>query len=128
METSTAQILVVDDEPHLRNAVHRILEKEGYEVTTAPDGETALGLVRAREPDVVLLDVIMPGMDGREVCRQVREFTKSTQIIYFTGKHEPGDPKGMRELRSEADAFLAKPATVKQILSRVSAVLRRTRR
>lgn len=125
-ETTTVrpQILVVDDEPHLCNVVHRILKKEGYEVATAGDGEKALELIRETAPDLVLLDIIMPGMDGREVCRKVREAGSDTRVIYFTGKAEPFDPTKLMELQGEADAFLAKPATSKQILSRVNAILR----
>lgn len=123
MVTSSPLVAVVDDEPHICNILRRILEKEGYKVITAPDGETALQLIREKKPDVILLDLLMPGIDGREVCRKVREFSTATQIIYFTAKVEPTDPLEARELRSEADAFIAKPATSKQILSKVSGVL-----
>jgi len=124
MVTGSPEILVVDDEPQLCIALHRILEMEGYQVRTASDGETALGLIKEKQPDVVLLDVIMPGMDGREVCRQVRECTSGTRVIYFTAKPGAFHPQAMKELRHEADAFLAKPASSKQILTQVSSVLR----
>ena len=127
MVTRSPEILVVDDEPELCTALHRILKMEGYEVRTASDGETALGLVREKQPDVVLLDVVMPGMDGREVCRRVREYTTGTQVIYFTANSGAFRPQTLRELRHEADAFLAKPATSKQILSQVSSVLQNAR-
>ena len=127
MVTRSPEILVVDDEPQLCTALHRILEMEGYQVRTASDGETALGLVREKQPDVVLLDVVMPGMDGREVCRRVRECTTGTQVIYFTANSGAFLPQTLRELRHEADAFLAKPATSKQILSQVSSVLQNAR-
>jgi len=123
MITTSPQVLVVDDEPHLCSALRRILEKEGYNVLTAPDGETALRLTREKKPDVILLDIVMPGTDGREVCQRVREFSTTTQIIYFTATVEPTSPFRLKELRSEADAVIAKPATGKQILSRVSRVL-----
>ena len=125
MVTESPEILVVDDEPQLCTALQRILNMEGYEVRTASDGETALGLVKEKQPDVVLLDVIMPGMDGREVCRRVRECTTGTRVIYFTAKSGAFHPEEMRELRHEADAFLAKPATSRQILSQVSNVLQK---
>ena len=127
MVTRSPEILVVDDEPQLCTALQRILKMEGYEVRTASDGETALGLVREKQPDVVLLDVVMPGMDGREVCRRVREYTTGTQVIYFTANSGAFRPQTLRELRHEADAFLAKPATSKQILSQVSSVLQNAR-
>ena len=127
MVTKSPEILVVDDEPQLCTALQRILNMEGYEVRTASDGETALGLVREKQPDVVLLDVIMPGMDGREVCRRVREYATGTQVIYFTANSGAFHPQTMRELRHEADAFLAKPATSRQILSQVSSVLQNAR-
>lgn len=127
MVTGSHLVLVVDDELHMCNVLRRILENEGYKVITAPDGETALRLIKEKEPDVILLDLMMPGIDGREVCRRVREFSTSTQIIYFTAKAEPVDPLKLKELRSEADAFITKPASSKQILSRVSRVLQSTR-
>jgi len=121
MVTSSPKVLVVDDELHLCNVLRRILEREGYKVITAPDGEAALGLTAEEKPDVILLDLMMPGIDGREVCRRVREFSAATQIIYFTAKVMPTDP--LKELRREADAFITKSATSKQILSKVSGVL-----
>ena len=116
----TPHILIVDDEPHLRNGLRRILEKEGYEVTSAPDGETALTLVRDKKPDVVLLDIMMPGMDGREVCQRIREIDAAAQVIYITARAELNDPKQLKELRSEAEAFITKPATSKRIISTVN--------
>ena len=123
MVASSPQVLVVDDEPRLCSALRRILEKEGYKVITAPDGETALRLTQEKKPDVILLDIVMPGTDGRDVCRRVREFSTTTKIIYFTATVEPMNPFKSKELRREADAFIAKPATSKQILSQVSRVL-----
>ncbi|MFB0559447.1 MAG: response regulator transcription factor [Dehalococcoidales bacterium] len=128
MVTGSTLVLVVDDELHLCNALRRILEKEGYKVITATNGKTALRLIEEQKPDVILLDLMMPGINGKEVCRRAREFSTATQIIYFTAKMEPLDPSKLRELRSEADAFIAKPATSKQILSKISRVLRRPRR
>ena len=127
MATGCPQILVVDDEPHLCSGLRRVLEKEGYEVTTATDGETALKLAREKEPDIVLLDLMMPGMDGREVCRRLREVTTTTQVIYFTARADPAGPFKSKELRREAEALIAKPATSKRILSKISSVLRRAR-
>ncbi len=122
MITGSPQVLIVDDELHMCNVLRRILEKEGYRVITVLDGETAVQLTKEKEPDLILLDLMMPGIDGREVCRRVRAFSPKTQIIYLTAKAEL-DPLALKELRSEADAYISKPATSKQILSRVSNVL-----
>ncbi len=122
MITSSPQVLIVDDELHMCNVLRRILEKEGYRVITVLDGEAALQLTKEKEPDLILLDIMMPGIDGREVCRRVREFSPKTQIIYLTAKAEL-DPLALKELRSEADGYITKPATSRQILSRVSKVL-----
>lgn len=123
MVTNSAKVLVVDDELHLCNVLRRILEKEGYQVITVANGETALQLTEEEKPDVILLDLLMPGIDGREVCRRVHQFSTVTQIIYFTAKVMPSDPLKLKELRREADAFITKPATSQQILSKVNGVL-----
>jgi len=127
MVVDSPLVLVVDDELHMCNVLRRILKQEGYQVITAPDGETALRLVKESKPDVVLLDLMMPGIDGREVCRRAREFSTTTQIIYFTAKVELANPLELKELRHEADAFIAKPATSRQILSKVGRVLQGAR-
>ena len=126
MDEKRNEILVVDDEPYMCKVVSRILEREGYSVTTAPNGETALELIQGNKPDLILLDLMMPGINGREVCRIVRESSPETRIIYFTARVET-DRQKLKELRSEADAFLSKPATSKQIISRVSSVLNTVR-
>lgn len=124
MTERNTRVLVVDDEPRLAAAVHRILEMEGYRVATATDGATAVRLVLKDEPDVILLDLMMPGMDGREVCRRVREVSSRTRIIYFTAKAEPAGPLQLRQLKGEADGLIAKPASARAILSQVSKVIR----
>jgi len=98
--------LVVDDEPRMCDVLRRVLEKEGYRVITALDGETALGLIKENKPDVILLDLLMPGIDGREVCHRVRELSTSTRIIYFTAKGKPTAPLELKELRDGAGALL----------------------
>jgi len=123
MVTRRPTILIVDDEPHLRNGLRRVLDKEGYETMVAADGETALRLAEERKPDVVLLDIIMPGMDGREVCRRLRKVASEAQIIYLTAKAEPNRPLHAKFSRGEADAFIAKPATSKRIISKINSVL-----
>ena len=124
MVEDNTQILIVDDEPSICSALHRILSIEGYQVRTALDGETALKLCREKAPDVLLLDLMMPGMDGREVCRRVRKSATATHIIYFTAKTDSADPPGLRQLRHEADALITKPCTVKTLLSKIQSVLK----
>ena len=123
MMTRRLQILIVDDEPHLRTGLRRILNEEGYEAMIAADGETALKLAEEKKPDIVLLDIMMPGMDGREVCRRLREVVAEVQIIYLTAKAEPNGLLHAKYPRGEADAFIAKPATSKRILSKINSVL-----
>ena len=123
MEINNSLVLVVDDEPNICNVLRRILEREGYQVLTAPDGEAALQLIRQHEPDVILLDLMMPGIDGREVCWRVRAFSPQTRIIYFTAKTELSGTFKTKELYGGADAFIAKPATSKRILSMVDSML-----
>ncbi len=123
MAINNSLVLVVDDEPNICNVLRRILEREGYLVLTAPDGETALQLIKQHEPDVILLDLMMPGMDGREVCGRVRNFSPQTRIIYFTAKTNLSGTSKTRGLYSGADAFIAKPATSRRILSTVDSIL-----
>ena len=124
---SNTKILVVDDEPYICDVMRRILEIGDYRVSTTTDGKTALELVKEDGPDVVLLDLMMPGMDGREVCRRVREIAPETRIIYFTGTVE-FDASQSKILSREADAVILKPATSKIILSTISKVLKNTRK
>jgi len=127
MVPESAHVLVVDDEPNLCVAVRRILEKGGYSVTTTTDGQTALQLVQEIKPDVVLLDLMMPGLGGRDVSRRIRESGSDTRIIYFTAKADAGYPSMLKELHEGVDAVLIKPATSRQILSKVDSVLKDAR-
>ncbi len=123
MTKGSSQVLVVDDEPHLRNILRDILTAAGYNVVTAADGESALQKVSKKAPDVVLLDLVLPGIDGREVCRQLRNLDEKIKIIYFTGKAESFNRPGVRELLKEADGIVTKPATKRQILTKLNSVL-----
>lgn len=122
--SNTPNILIVDDEPHLCRVLDRLMRKQGYQVRTAPDGATALRLALQKEPDVVLLDVMMPGINGGEVLRQLRQRTKATRVVVFTAWRESAGPPMVTELKRDADAFIAKPASTRKILASVNRVLR----
>ena len=126
MVAKTYQILVVDDEPHLRNGLRRVLEMEGFSVATASDGDMALKIAGEQEPDIAILDIMMPGMNGRELCQRLREISKNIQIIYLTARAEPTGHEKSSVLRNEANALISKPATSKQILTKVNSILRHT--
>lgn len=123
MPSDDALILVVDDEPPMRRILERVLTGEGYRVIVARDGGDALRMFARHSPDVVLLDLMMPGINGRNVCRQIRESSPTTRIIYLSAKAVLVDSVELKEYRDEADAFIAKPATSKEILSKISSLL-----
>ncbi len=116
-------ILVVDDEQNMCNALRRVLEGEGYRVFVALDGAAAIKVIPEMKPDLILLDIMMPGMDGREVCARAREISEC-RVIYFTARADLAKPETAKELYGEADAFLTKPASAKRIVSVVGATLK----
>jgi DNA-binding response OmpR family regulator len=118
------QVLVVDDEPHIRAVLRGYLEADGFAVSEAGDGETALHLVRDGAPDLVLLDVMLPGMDGLEVLRQVRTFS-DVYVILVTARTEEVDK--LVGLGVGADDYVTKPFSPREVAARVKAVLRRDR-
>ena len=115
-------VMVVDDEPVLCNILQRILEREGYHVITAFEGETALELVKQYKPDLVVLDIMLPGIGGRELSAHIRKIAES-RIIYFTARADLTMAEDNKELSEEADAFLTKPASIKKILATVENTL-----
>ena len=119
---SRADLLVVDDDRKITNMLRRALQAEGYDVRTANDGAEGLARVRERQPDLVLLDLLMPGMDGLEVCRRLRE-ESDVPILILTAKDETEDR--VRGLDSGADDYLVKPFELEELLARVRALLRR---
>jgi DNA-binding response OmpR family regulator len=121
---SASTIMVVDDEPNMCNALQRILENDGYRVIIALDGETALRLIPIEKPDVILLDIMMPGMHGREVCTRARAVSDSS-IIYFTARADLAKRGKGLTMAGEADGFLTKPATAKRILSAIDFAISR---
>ena len=122
MNRKDSLLLVVDDEIHLCNILQRILIMHGYRVQIVTEGKAALEFVEKKSPDLIILDLMMPGVDGREVCSVVRQISPKTRIVYFPAKVEP-DLARLKELRSEADAFIPKPATAKQLLTGIEKVL-----
>jgi DNA-binding response OmpR family regulator len=117
--------LVVDDEEHLARLVADYLAKEGFAVQIALDGPRALELARAGPPDVVILDLMLPGVDGVEVCRQLRTFTDA-YVIMLTARAEEVDK--LIGLAVGADDYLTKPFSPRELVARVKAMLRRPRR
>ena len=116
-------ILVVEDDRNIADLLQMYLEKEGYAVTTAFDGGQGLAKFQSIKPDLVLLDVMMPVMDGWAVCKAIRE-TDRTPIIMLTAKSETDDK--VQGLRSGADDYITKPFEMKEVLARIEAVLRRS--
>lgn len=117
-------VLVVDDEPSLVRVVEGYLAKDGFAVRTAGDGETALALVRELEPDVVVLDLGLPGMDGVEVCRQLRTFS-SCYVLMLTARADEVDT--LIGLAVGADDYVTKPFSARALVARVRTLLRRPR-
>jgi DNA-binding response OmpR family regulator len=118
------QVLVVDDEPHIRTVLRGYLEAEGFAVSEAADGETAVRQVRQAGPDLVLLDVMLPGIDGLEVLRQLRTFS-DVYVILVTARTEEVDK--LVGLGVGADDYVTKPFSPREVAARVKAVLRRGR-
>lgn len=116
------RIMVVDDDPNIRELVRLYLEKEGFEIVTAERGDEAVKLFRASPPNLMLLDVMLPGMDGWQVCREVRKIS-NIPIIMLTAKDETFDK--VLGLELGADDYVVKPFDSKEVVARIKAVLRR---
>lgn len=122
--TAPARILVVDDELPIVELVRGYLEREGYVVSVADDGLAAVERVRTEEPDVVVLDLMLPGIDGIEVCRQIRTFSDA-YVLMLTARTEEIDR--IIGLSVGADDYLVKPFSPRELVARVKALLRRPR-
>ena len=116
-------VLIVEDDRNIAELLQMYLEKEGYAVTVANDGGQGLAKFRSIKPDLVLLDVMMPVMDGWAVCKAIRADSQ-TPIIMLTAKGETDDK--VTGLKSGADDYITKPFEMKELLARIEAVLRRT--
>ena len=118
------RILVVDDEPAVREALERILRLEGFDVEMACDGREAVRSQAAAPADAVLLDVLMPQLDGLEVCRRMRDTGDRTPVLMLTARDEVGDR--VAGLEAGADDYLPKPFALEELLARLRALLRRS--
>jgi two-component system response regulator MprA len=119
-----ARIVVVDDDEALRNALRRALRLDGYEVALAADGEQALAELAGLRADLVVLDVLMPGLDGVTVCRRLRERGDRTPVVMLTARDTVSDR--VAGLDAGADDYLTKPFALEELLARVRALLRRS--
>jgi len=117
------KVLVVDDEPKIVDLVKLYLERDGYQVLTARDGHAALESMRDEQPDLVVLDLMLPGIDGVEVCRRVRR-ESNVPIIMLTARAEEADK--LIGLEIGADDYVTKPFSPRELTGRVRAVLRRS--
>ena len=118
-------VLIVEDDPNIRELLQMYLEKDGYAVTLATDGGQGLDKFRSIKPDLVLLDVMMPVMDGWAVCKAIRA-EGNTPVIMLTAKGETDDK--VQGLKAGADDYVTKPFEMKELLARIEAVLRRSDR
>ncbi|GAB3207023.1 response regulator transcription factor [Marinactinospora thermotolerans] len=119
-------VLVVDDEPNIRDLVEAALRFHGFEVSTARNGGEGLTLARDRRPDLIVLDVLLPDVNGFDVCRRLRERGDDVPVIYLTARDTPSDT--VTGLSLGGDDYVTKPFSVEALIARIRALLRRTRR
>ena len=118
------RILIVEDEANIVDILAFNLKREGYEIMEAMDGATGLELALERDPDLILLDLMLPKMDGFEVCRRIREAGHTTPVIMLTAREEETDK--VLGLELGADDYITKPFSMRELLARVKANIRRT--
>ena len=124
MPSRKVSALIIDDDVRMLRMMQRILELEGYHVRTASDGKAALDVFDEEDPDLVLLDIVMPGLDGYAVCQNIREFSQ-VPIIMVTAKDNSEEK--VEGLDTGADDSITKPFSASELTARVRAVLRRTK-
>jgi len=122
--TPLGRVLLAEDDRGVRESLVRALTFEGYDVQAVPDGAQALEAVLARQPDVVVLDVMMPYVDGLTVCRQLRDRYRTLPILMLTARHEVSDR--VAGLDAGADDYVVKPFALGELFARLRALLRRT--
>jgi len=118
------RLLVVDDDPSVREALALVLDLHGFEVSIAQDGREAIRTLAVAPPDAVILDVLMPGLDGLEVCRRIRATGDRTPVLMLTARTEVSER--VAGLEAGADDYLAKPFAREELIARLRALLRRT--
>jgi DNA-binding response OmpR family regulator len=116
------RVLVVDDEPHIRDVLRQYLETEGYRVVEAANGGEALSTIATSPPDLIVLDLMLPGLDGIEVCRRVR-LSSAVPILLLTARGD--EPDKVEGFRAGADDYVTKPFSPREVVLRVQAILRR---
>ncbi|MCB0231383.1 MAG: response regulator, partial [Anaerolineae bacterium] len=121
---SQSKILIVDDEPNILQTVRAYLEREGYAVQSASDGAAALKLAYVFQPDLIVLDIMLPGIDGLEVLRQLRQ-TSDVYVLLLTARADETDK--IVGLTVGADDYLTKPFSPRELVARIKAILRRGR-
>lgn len=119
-----SRILVIDDDPSITSLLKRGLSYEGFKVQTAASGKEGLDVAREQPPDLIILDVMMPGIDGMEVCRRLRAADSALPIIMLTARDAASDQ--VLGLQTGADDYVIKPFTFEVLLARIKALLRRT--
>jgi two-component system response regulator MprA len=124
MSSASGRVLVAEDDRSVRDSLVRALTFEGYEVFTAADGAEALAAVDDTQPDVIVLDVLMPNVDGLTACRLLRQRGDRTPVLMLTARHEVSDR--VAGLDAGADDYLVKPFALDELLARLRALLRRT--
>ena len=117
------KVLIAEDDRHTRNGLIEIFENEGYGVVSAENGIEALDTFRTESPDVVCLDIMMPGMNGYDTCREIRKINEMVPVLFISAKSEEIDK--VLGLELGADDFIVKPFGVKEVLARIRAVTRR---
>ena len=124
MSKKEIRILLIEDEPSLIFTLRDTLENEGYIVIVCEDGEEAVGLAQENKPDIIILDIMLPGKNGYEICQELRALKFTIPIIILTAKNQELDK--VRGLDIGADDYITKPFGVKELLARIQARLRRT--
>ena len=120
-----SRILVIEDDPAILRGLNETLKRESYEVLTAADGEAGYRLVREKNPDLVILDLMLPKLSGYEICRKMRSDGVQTPILMLTARGDEGDR--VLGLDLGADDYVSKPFSLRELMARVRALLRRAR-